>query len=157
MGDQSFWRSCENGDIEGVQAAIDNGTDVNEDNANGLGWTGLMVALHHSHNNVVQLLLNHPQIDVNKVDQDGECALHCAVFRDNHEGMAALLARQDLTTINQTPIVKAVRCKAVNCFNLLLSHPWVDLDTREDCQRSPEEVRRYFEKLLQLNIFPCTI
>ena len=151
MGDQRFLNLCRDGDIEGVQASIDNGTDVNEDNANGLGWTGLMVALHHSHNKVVQLLLNHPQIDVNKVDPFGLCALHSAVGHDNHEGMAALLARQDLTTINQrenqgrTPIMKALQQNAVTCFNLLLAHPEVDLDTRNKYQRSPEEVRRYFE------------
>ena len=148
MGDQRFLNLCRDGDIEGVQAAIDNGTDVNEDNANGLGWTGLMVALHHSQNNVVQLLLNHPQIDINKVNHRGRCALHFAVFRDNHEGMAALLARQDLTTINQrsnegwSPIIYAVCSNSVNCFNLLLAHPEVDLDTRDGYRRSPEEVRR---------------
>ena len=108
-----------------------------------------MLALSNKHNNVVQLLLNHPQIDVNIVNRAyGYCALHCAAFRDNHEGMAALLARQDLTTINQrnddgeTPIMKAVWYKAVNCFKLLLAHPDVDLDTRDDDQRDPEEVRR---------------
>ena len=94
--------------------------------------------------------VNHPQIDVNKVTSSGSCALHYAVtIYDNHEGMAALLARQDLTTINQkdsnngwTPIMKAVVYKRVNCFNLLLAHPEVDLDTRDNHQRSPEEVRR---------------
>ena len=148
MGDQRFLNLCRDGDIEGVQAAIDNGTDVNEDNANGLGWTGLMVALHHSHNNVVQLLLNHPQIDINKVGRSEWCALHSAVIGDNHEGIAALLARQDLTTINQkelygrTPIMEAIYWNSVNCFNLLLAHPELDLDTRDDYRRSPEEVQR---------------
>ena len=145
----SFWDLCYRGDIEGVQAAIDNGADVNKQNCNGV--TGLMYARFSSQNNVVQLLLNHPQIDVNKVDSGGQCALHYAVFRDNHEGMAALLARQDLTTINQgsdygndgrTPIMEAVRCNAVNCFKLLLAHPEVDLNTRDDYQRSPWEVHR---------------
>ena len=154
MGDQlTFWRLCRDGDIEGVQAAIDDGANVNEEDDS--GWTGLMWALGKRHNNVVQLLLNHPQIDVNKVDSGGQCALHYAGFRDNHEGMAALLARQDLTTINQmnddgrTPIMEAVHqfMSAVyknnlNCFNLLLAHPEVDLDTRDNHQRSPEEVRR---------------
>ena len=149
---RSFNDLCSDGDIEGVQAAIDNGADVNEENSKIFGdmimGTGLMWALYNGQNNVVQLLLNHPQIDINKVDQDGECALHCAVFRDNHEGMAALLARQDLTTINQrsdfgeTPIWTAVEFNAVNCFNLLLAHPELDLDTRDDYQRDPEEVRR---------------
>ena len=142
----SFWDLCYRGDIEGVQAAIDNGADVNE----GSDWvgTGLMWALNKSWNNVVQLLLNHPQIDVNIVNPNGLCVLHYAVDRDNHEGIAALLARQDLTTINQrnnwgqTPIMRAIFHKAVNCFNLLLAHPDVDLDTRDEIQRSPEEVRR---------------
>ena len=147
MGDQlTFWRLCRDGDIEGVQAEIDDGANVNEEDDS--GWTGLMWALGKRHNNVVQLLLNHPQIDVNKVDSVGQCALHYAGFRDNHEGMAALLASKDLTTINQkehyglTPIMRAIYRNAVNCFNLLLAHPEVDLDTRDNYQRSPEEVRR---------------
>ena len=98
MGDQRFLNLCRDGDIEGVQAEIDNGANVNEEDDS--GWTGLMWALGKRHNNVVQLLLNHPQIDVNKVDIEGACALHFAVFFDNHEVIAALLARQDLTTIN---------------------------------------------------------
>ena len=148
MGDQRFWDLCYNGDIEGVQAAIDNGSNVNGEDE--YDTTGLMLALGTSQNNVVQLLLNLPQIDINKASNKlyGYCALHWAVFRDNHEGMAALLARQDLTTINQrsdfgeTPIWTAVEFNAVNCFNLLLAHPELDLDTRDDHQRGPEEVRR---------------
>ena len=88
-----------------------------------------MYALRGDHNNVVQLLLQHPQIDVNKVDQDGRSALHWAVdYDDNHEGLAALLAQHDLTTINnrcrccqRTPITQAVGCHAVNCLQALLA------------------------------------
>ena len=113
MGDRRFPSLCRAGDIERVQAALDSGTDVNEEGS--FGQTGLMLALASSQNNVVQLLLNHPDIDINKVNCDGSSALHFwAVGVDNHEGMAALLARQDLTTINQrtydsrTPIMEAV-------------------------------------------------
>ena len=147
MGDDSFCGLCLNGDIEGVQAAIDNGADVNEED-DLFGKTGLMWAFYRNHNIVVQLLLNQPQIDVNKVDQLGRSALHHAVLGANHEEMAALLARQDLTTINKrgdfgwSPIMYAVYCNALNCFNLLLAHPGVDLDTRDNYKRSPEEVRR---------------
>ena len=146
MGDQqSFWESCRIGDIEGVQAAIDNGADVNE--ANHFGGTGLKLALFNSHNNVVQVLLNHPQIDINKVDGFGDSALHWAVYAENHEGLAALLARRDelTTSINQrnniglTPIMAAI---GLNCFHLLLTNPLVDLDTRDNYERSPQEVRR---------------
>ena len=125
---------------------------MNKEHVNGEdenGESGLMGALYYYQNDVVQLLLNHPQIDINKVNRYGECALHYALFEDNHEGVEALLARQDLTTINQrndwgnTPIMSAVRLNAMNCFNLLLAHPEVDLDTRDDdvpSERSPEEV-----------------
>ena len=58
MGDRSFWNLCSIGDIEGVEAAIDNGADVNEEDIR--GRTGLMRALLNSHrNDVVQFLLNH--------------------------------------------------------------------------------------------------
>ena len=130
--DERIWRLSEDGDIEGVQAAIAKGADVNEGDDMSDG-TGLMYALSQGHNEVVQLLLNHPQIDINKVDPFGLCALHSAVGHDNHEGMAALLARQDLTTINQmnddgrTPIMEAVHQNAENCFNLLLNHPQIDI------------------------------
>ena len=144
MGDQrNFIDFCADGDIEAVQAAIDNGADVNEDM---YGTTGLMWALQHRHNNVVQVLLQHPQININKVGLNGWVALHWAVFGDNHEGMAAVLAQDD-QSINQrnrfgrTPIMNAVRWNSVNCFQLLLTNPLVDLDTRDDYRRTPQDVR----------------
>ena len=148
MGDQSFWELCQDGDIEEVQAAIDNGADVNE--ATLKGATGLMWALREGHNNVVQLLLHNPQTDFNKVDINGCSALHEAVAVDNHEGMEALLARHDdlNTIINQrnrwgeTLIITAVCWNSVNCFHLLLTNPLVDLDTRDDYERTSKEVHR---------------
>ena len=38
MGDRRFFEFCHDGDIEGVQAAIDNGADVNE--VDSFGGTG---------------------------------------------------------------------------------------------------------------------
>ena len=110
-----------------------------------------MLALSSCHNDVVQVLLQHPQIDINKVNRRGDNALHFAVILDNHEGLAALLARHDVltTTINQrtneegkTPIMYAVKWSAVNCFHLLMANPEVDLDTRDNYERGDHEVRR---------------
>ena len=89
----NFGSLCRDGNLEGVQAAIDNGTDVNEEND--LGETGLMWALYRNHNNVVQVLLHHPQINIDIVNEDGNSALHWAVWNDNHKGLAALLAQHD--------------------------------------------------------------
>ena len=113
---------------------------------------------------MVEELLRQPGIDINILDRDGECALHSASFNDNNEAMKLLLARNDLTSINQrnwweaswsnirdeitpdmmgrTPIMQAVARNAVKCFHLLLTDPRVDLDVRDDYQRSPEEVNR---------------
>ena len=151
MGDQSFVDLCCDGGIEEVQAAINNGADVNEEDYS--GTTGLMSALANSQNNVVQLLLEQPQIDINKVDQDGSSALHWALYGDNHEGLAALLARHDIliTSINQrdqwgnTPIMESLyqwNHNTVNCFHMLLNNPLVDLDTRDNYERTRHEVRR---------------
>ena len=87
-----FNQLCDAGDIEAVQAAIDNGVDVND--ANYFGATGLMLALSSCQNDVVQVLLQHPQIDINNVDHHGRSALHFAVIHDNQEGLAALLTHQ---------------------------------------------------------------
>ena len=149
MGDhRTFYQLCYDGDIEGVQAAIDNGADVNEEDNKGV--TGLMWALYRNHNNVVQVLLHHPQINIDIVNEDGNSALHWAVWNDNHEGLAALLAQHDDLTIiinkrdvdGWTPIMLAVAWNSVNCFQLLLTNPLVDLDTRDNYQRNPEQIRR---------------
>jgi len=69
---------------------------------------------------------------------------------DNHEGLAALLTRHDdmiTSSINQrnddgqTPIMRAIFHNSVNCFHLLLTNPKVDLDTRDDYERTPQEVQ----------------
>ena len=68
---------CENGDLEGVTAALKNGADVNSKRGN--DWTGLMRAVYNHHNSVVELLLKTPNIDVNLKSINGSCALRCAV------------------------------------------------------------------------------
>ena len=118
MADKSFWESfwelCR---VEGVQAAID--------------------------------MLQHSQIDINKVNGSGRSALTAAVWVGSHEGLAALLAQDQLlaTTINHrnsdglSPIMYALHWNQVECFHLLLTDPKVDLDTRDNHQRTPQEVR----------------
>ena len=162
--DMSFAVLCYYGDIEGVQAAIDNGVDVNEasEEESEVGETGLMNALCNNHNYVVWVLLQHPQIDINKVDLSGSSALHWAMTADNDEGLAALLAHHDeLTTFNQrddmhgrTPIMEAVLCDSVNCFQLLLTNPLVDLDTRDGYKRVKEQIQRWGESNLLSHTIP---
>ena len=152
--DKAFWELCRHGDIDLVQKAIEDGVDVNEEADEGFykGKTGLMLAIGFKHNSLVKLLLEHPDIEVNKVNKsDRCCALYMAVEAHNDQGLAQLLARQDLRSINQensigwTPIMLAVRWNSVNCFKLLLADQRTSLETRDNfgSQRSPEEIQRW--------------
>ena len=79
---------CEQGDLEGVKAALERGADVNATDEN--GQTGLMLALRNNHNSEVELLLKSPNIDVNQRDIWGSCALHLAVSKRNIEALKLL-------------------------------------------------------------------
>ena len=88
---------CEQGNLEGVKAALERGADVNATDEN--GQTGLMLALRNrnrhysrsSHDSVVELLLKTPNIDVNQKDKRGFCALREAVSKKNFRLLILLL------------------------------------------------------------------
>ena len=59
-----FLAACRNGEDAKVNAAIVLGVDVNTEDATN-GWTGLIEAISSEHENVVDILLAHPNIDIN--------------------------------------------------------------------------------------------
>ena len=58
-----FLEACENGEEAKVNAAIVLGVDVNTKYTN--GQTGLILATWNQHENVVNILLAQPDIDIN--------------------------------------------------------------------------------------------
>ena len=150
---ENFVFLCRAGRLVDVRTALDNGADVNQVDYG--GWTGLMKALMHRHNDVAEVLLQRPEVDVNAVDYHGDSALYAAVCFNNHEMTAVLLAREDLTracinsratlsqlrTNGRTPIMHAIAENSVPCLPLLLACTKVDLDVRDKYQRSPHEVK----------------
>ena len=127
---------CENGDLEGVKAALQSGADVNTQNKN--GFTGLMWAvIKHSEFNdnkqyslVVALLLNTPNIDVNLKSNWGCCALYIALVRKNYEVLKLLL---NVPNIDVNIVVSnangwsavhaALSMDNIEALKLLLNHP----------------------------------
>ena len=89
--EMQFISCCRTGNLEGVRTALENGLDVNTKNPRvacaclDRSRTGLIWALLGKHNNVVQLLLNTPGIDVNYLDCWRMTAMHAAVEGHNHE------------------------------------------------------------------------
>ena len=130
---EEFVELCYQGDLEGVQAALQSGTDVNCKNE--YGRTGLMEALSGRKTGVARLLLEQEGIDINNCDSYGQSALHYAArFTKNSECLAILLARPELTSqmvnkkdsFGDTPLWWAVYNGAVECVQLLIN------DTRTD-------------------------
>ena len=144
---EDFLNSCYEGNLEGVKAALQSGVDVNIRDTNeggherdfAAGKTGLIWAVMKNHNSVVKLLLGTPGIDINAKDTKGDMTAlqatvphHFSYNNINPEGLALLLARQDLEVNHRdyyssnTPLGNAVRGGALECAKLLLSDPRVD-------------------------------
>ena len=97
---EQFFQSCKAGDLEAVEAALQDGLDVNVQGE--YGSTGLMEALLARQSKVAIYLLKQDNIDVNIVGDIGQTALQYAAWDDaTSECLAILLARSDLTVVNQ--------------------------------------------------------
>ena len=120
-----FVELCSKGDLEGVQAALQSGVDVNSKDK--YDRTGLMMSLERRHTGVSILLLEQKGIDINTSDSFDKTALHFAAGHDqNSEALAMMLLARN-TSVNQrdsqgqTPLYMAVSSNAVRCIQLLIS------------------------------------
>ena len=129
--EKEFLRLCQNGDLEGVKAALLAGMDVNVVD---FGQTGLHMALKYNHNDVVQHLLNTENLNVNlkgPLAWGFWGALHAAVAGHNHEGLAMLLDCPDIQVnatdkYHRTPLWRAVENGSLQCIEMLLRDERVD-------------------------------
>ena len=148
MADKFVWL-CFVGDLEGVQAALQSGTDVNSKNE--AGRTGLMMALNGRQTAMARFLLEQEGIDINICDNFGQSALHYAAsYAENSECLAILLARPELTSqmVNKkdswgnTPLWWAVSYGAVwdggaGCVQRLINDAHTDLNIKNEDGNSP--------------------
>ena len=109
--------------MEGVKAALKNGTDVNTMDED--GYTGLMLAISFNHNSVVALLLKTSNIDVNQKNDWGAFALNNAVFNSNIEALKLLLdfPSTDVNIVDNYGNSLMVGHHKLDVLKLLLSHP----------------------------------
>ena len=110
--DEVFSEACENGKEAKVKAAIVLGVDVNTKDA--FDQTGLILATWNQHENVVKILLSHPDIDINGKDCIGDFPLWCAAYHGLTSVVAKLGRMPVLRGVNdqggsgQTPLSRAI-------------------------------------------------
>ena len=151
-----FVKLCSDGDLMGVQTALQSGVDVNS--RDDRGRTGLMRSLLDRHTGVMcalkcyhvacaELLISDERTDPNIKDGKGDSPLMGAV-KLNYYGSVKLLISDKRTDPNikdghgDSPLMSAVKRNRIACAELLLADPRVDLMTRDNYERSGEEVTR---------------
>ena len=81
-----------------VASAILNRQDFAEVNAvNGFGWTALQFAASNGHYLVCQLLVQHPEIDLNYHSEHGWTAAHRAADRGHTDVRGLILSQKNFT------------------------------------------------------------
>ena len=132
-----------------VEAALARGEDVNsKDEAS---TTALMFAVGSNQNSIARLLLKEPNLDVNCKNDFGETALHFAAGVGNIRGVQLLFedSRRRLNIFNQendfgnTPVVTAINRNEIDVLRQLVSHPSVNLETRNWRGWDLEEIARW--------------
>ena len=102
---EEFFGSCQRGDLEAVQAALESGVDVNIQDRTRDRRTGLMWALLANKPEVAIFLLEQPGININHTTDSGITALHQAARSEENIEVLALLLKSKLELLkNFSPL-----------------------------------------------------
>ena len=136
-----LWKLCDDGNLKGVRLALARGEDLNYESDSGL--TLLMyaawkrhTAAYNGHNSIVKLLLDQAGVKINKQDNSGDTALHCAAWSNNREGARMLLLHPTMDSANAknnngyTAVMAAVMGGHKEVLSELVAHQSVSLDYR---------------------------
>lgn len=118
----SLYSACFRGNLTKVREILTQGTDVNLVSATGL--TPLMIAASRKHPRVVEELLKHPGIEVNKQDAQGNTTLHYATIAGNSEIVGLLLAAGTQPTIVNKHGMRPYRYSRKTDIKSLLAIPF---------------------------------
>ena len=134
---KQFWEACSRGDIGGVVEGLDKGADVNfGGHAN--GDSGLTMAIKDMHNEVVEILLAQPSVNVNFRNGKDWTPLHSACANHNPHAVERLVSDVRLTqeslnlreqVFGQAPLMLAVYKGNIEAVRLLTEVEGIDLMT----------------------------
>ncbi len=129
FGPDTFLVDAGNGNLEGVQKALNGGKNPNEiDKID--GTSALIAAAKGNHANVIEVLIRDRAL-VDLKDKGGNTALNWAAERGNIDAVKVLLdAGADPNTVDRsgvTPLIKAAKIGNLDILKLLVATKKADL------------------------------
>merc|ERR1711971_43808 len=156
-----FVEACENGEEAKVNAAIVLGVDVNTKYAT-RGGTGLMWAIANKHENIVDILLARPDIDINGKSNIGSFPLGLAAWIGLTSVVAKLGRMSALRGVNDqgyngsTPLSLATNGNA-DVMAVLITVPGASLAVRNQAGKTAEQLARDGNHKSVLALIPGTV
>ena len=132
----TFLAACESSNLINVKDCLVRGVDVNCMSEDGK-WFGLKYAVSANHEELLELLLSNPNIDVNTGDSNGETALMIACKKGFEKIAKRLLEVPDICVNGRSKdgnwfaLKYAVSKDNLKILNLLLSHHKIDVNNRD--------------------------
>jgi ankyrin repeat protein len=135
MMKKMFFEAIEEGNEHDIIALLRIGISPNVQTKS--GWTALMWAMNRGNEKCVEMLLNHPKIDVNVQNEWGMTALmlaakegkeKCVKLLLNHPGIDVYMQRKD----GWTALMDAARWGHKKCVELIKRH----IKNKEEAMRS---------------------
>ena len=142
--EDNIWLKLSAGNLGEVWAALQAGGDPNS-RGGLLNKTCLMWAIIRGNEEMVDVLLEQPCIEVHAKDNNGNTALHMACARNNVAILNQLLAFPGILVNERdsrdwTPIMRAIRFAKQDAVRVLAAVEKVDLDVRDDSGLSLEDL-----------------
>lgn len=119
--ESAFYAACFRGSEAKVKEFLKTPIDVNMLTG---GKTPLMIAAARKHSRIVELLLDHPGIQVNIQDLQGYTALHYAVIARDIASVKHLLKANADRTLQNVHGLRAFHCTRMNEIRNLLAIPF---------------------------------
>ena len=140
----NLWTKCMDGKLEEVRLALQAGADPNTRGGSD-NWTCLMVAIWKNYEELVDLLLAQPGIEVNAEDQNKDTALYYTCYIGNVAILSKLLDVPGLqmnkkNVRGRTPIMRAIRSGQTEAVRLMAAVEEVDLDLRDGEEHTLEDI-----------------
>ena len=137
-----FYNACQKNNLEKVKELSNQIDDINWGNPNDFNYTGLHIACSLGNKEIVEYLISHPKINVNKEDHNGETPLYIACYY-GYEEIVKILLKDERVNVNKednygaTPLWRACWNGRVEIVKILLKDKRADVNKEKNNGETP--------------------